>query len=405
MRIQIPSAFHDIFSGKARYRIAHGGRGSAKSHTFAKMAVLRAYQQKILILCARELQNSITDSVHRLISQQIELLELNSAFEICKASIKCTNGSEFIFKGLRHNATEIKSTEGIDIAWVEEAERVSDDNWNTLIPTIRKPDSEIWITFNPKEKNAPTHKRFVLNTPPSAKIKEINYYDNPWFPDTLREEMEYMRRTDRDGYEHVWLGKCKESSNAQILNGKWIVDRFESPENWAGIYGPYYGADWGFAQDPTTLIRCWIKDNKLFIDHEVYKVGCELEDTPMLFDKVPGSRKHIIRADNSRPETISYIKRKGFKMEAAEKWPGSVEDGIAVLRSFETIVIHERCKHVIDEAMLYKYKEDKLTNDILPIIVDKNNHCIDAIRYALAPFIKRPNSRPAYSASVNILGR
>lgn len=389
MKIQIPDIYHDVFNGKARYRGARGGRGSAKSHTFAKMAILKAYEKKRLILCGRELQVSIADSVHKLISEQIDILGLSAAFDVGKSFIRCINGSSFIFKGFRSNASEIKSTEGIDIAWVEEAERVSQDSWETLIPTVRKPGSEIWLTFNPKQASAPTYKRFALNPPPNSKIIEANYYDNPWFPDTLKAEMEYMRDTDRDAYEHVWLGKCKESSQAQIFHGKWIVDCFESPSNSDGIDGPYYGADWGFARDPTVLIRCFIKDHCLYITHEAYAVGCEITDTPALFDKIPGSRKYKIRADNARPETISHVRQKGFDIESVEKWSGSVEDGIAVLRSFEKIIIHERCKRTLDEATLYKYKEDRLTGDILPDIVDKNNHCMDALRYALAPFIKQ----------------
>lgn len=386
---KIPKVFKEIFEGNARYRAAYGGRGSAKSMTFARMAILRAVIKKELILCARELQNSIADSVHRLLKEQIEELNLSGFFDIQKAIIRGKNGSEFIFKGLRNNYSEIKSTQGVTICWIEEAEAVSADSWDVLTPTIREPDSEIWLTFNPKRKNAPTYIRFVLNAPENSKIKKIYYWDNPYFPDVLRQEMEHDKRTDYDKYRHVWLGECKESSEAQIFHGKWAVDRFCPPKKWHHVDGgAYFGADWGFAKDPTVLLRCWINDKKLYIDYEAHQIGCELDNLPILFDKIPESRKHLIRADNSRPETINHVAKKGFRIEAAQKWPGSVEDGVEYIRSFEKIIIHERCENMIQEAEDYCYKVDRLTNDITRDIIDANNHCWDAIRYALSPLIQ-----------------
>jgi phage terminase large subunit len=338
------------------------------------------------VLCARELQNSITDSVHKLLCDQIDRLGLAQYFDITANSIRGRfTGSEFLFKGLRHNVNEIKSTEGIDICWVEEAQRVSEASWEILIPTIRKPGSEIWITFNPFDEDDPTYQRFIVNPPDGAVVAQVNYDQNPFFPDVLRAEMEYMKRVDYEAYEHVWLGKPKGRSDAVILKGKYTVDVFEAPAD-ARFY---YGVDWGFAQDPSVMVRCFITDRTLFVDHEGYGVGVELDELPQLFDKVPGSRNGLIKADNSRPETISHIAKKGYTIRAAAKWPGSVEDGITYLRSFERIVIHQRCTHTAEEARLYQYKTDRLTGEVLPVIVDKNNHCIDAVRYSLDGLIKR----------------
>ena len=140
--------------------------------------------------------------------------------------------------------------------------------------------------------------------------------------------------------------------------------------------------------DPTAVTRCFIEDNCLYIDYESGGVGVEMEELPKLFDVVPDIRKWKIRADAARPETISYMARHGFNCVAAEKWQGSVEDGIEYLRSFRKIYIHPRCKHVYEEFKYYSYKKDRVSGDILPIVVDAWNHYIDSIRYALQPYIK-----------------
>jgi phage terminase large subunit len=153
------------------------------------------------------------------------------------------NGSEFIFAGIRKDIEKVKSTEGIDICWVEEAEKVSKRSWEVLIPTIRKDGSEIWVTFNPDEETDPTYQRFVVNPPPDAEVVEINWRDNPWFPEVLRKEKDYLFKVDPEAAEHVWEGKCNTRSDAQIFAGKYIIEEF-TPENW---HGPYYGLDFGFA--------------------------------------------------------------------------------------------------------------------------------------------------------------
>ncbi len=198
-----------------------------------------------------------------------------------------------------------------------------------------------------------------------------------------------MLATDPDAYQNIWEGSCRDSSDAQILKGKYRVEAFEvvrgETDEWDG---PYFGADWGFSQDPTVLVKLWIRDQELYIEHEEYGIGVELDDIPEMFKRIPEADRYVIRADNSRPETISYVSRVGLlQIEAAEKWSGSVEDGVAYLRSFRSIIIHPRCKHTLEEARLYSYKKDRLSGDILPTIVDKHNHMMDAVRYALEPMI------------------
>jgi len=383
-RIKLADNMQFLFS-PMRYKVAHGGRGGCKSWSFARALLIKTLQKKLRILCTRELQNSIEDSVYRLLCDQVELLGLSAYFIIKKHSITSLNGSEFIFEGIRFNVNKIRSMEGIDICWVEEAEKVSEGSWEILIPTIRKDGSEIWVSFNPDEEGDPTYRRFIKSPPPDCAVVETTWRDNPWLPDALKREKDYLAAVDTDAYAHVWEGGCRHNSNAQVLHGKCFIESFEPGPDWNG---PYFGGDWGFAQDPTTLVKCWIHDLELFIEYEVYGIGVEINDTPELFDHIPDARKYVVRADCARPETISYLQKHGYgKCVACKKWKGSVEDGIAHLRSFKRIVIHPRCIHTVQEARLWSFKRDRLTNDILPELIDENNHIWDAVRYALEPLI------------------
>ena len=385
MKIEIPDIFLFLLNEKARFKVSYGGRGSGKSWSNGRGLIIKALTEKCRILCTRQLQTSIKDSVHKLLADSIEDMGLSEYFEITQNTIRCVNGSEFIFKGIQNNISEIKSLEGVNYCWVEEAQSVSADSWDKLLPTIREENSEIWITFNPDKEEDETYKRFITNTPPNAIVRQANYYDNPYFTNTLRQEMLYCKETDYGKYEHIWLGKCVISTEAQIYNGKFELKEFEAPDN--AIF--YYGADWGFANDPTAVIRCFIQDQCLYIDYESGGVGVEFEELPALFDVIPNVRKWDIRADNARPETISYMKRKGFRISACPKWKGSVEDGIEYIRSFRKIYVHPRCKKTYEEFKFYSYKQDRNTGDILPIVLDKDNHFMDALRYALNPYIQK----------------
>jgi phage terminase large subunit len=387
-----PPAF-DYFLGPERYKVAYGGRGSGKSWSVARILVSLAAVGPLRVLCAREYQSSISDSVHRLLADQIVSLGLESEFNVMQHEIESRCGSLFIFRGLHLNPRGVKSLEGVDVCWVEEADTFTDESWENLIPTIRKPGSQIWVTFNPRRENDPTYKRFVKSPPPDAAVRELTWRDNPYFPAELEQERDYLARVDPEAYAHIWEGKCQVHGERQIFFGKWHVESFETNPVLSGEdkwHGPYYGADWGFAQDPTTLIKCWVHKKCLYIEAEAYAIGCDIDKTPALFDKVDESDRHTIRADNARPETIEYVKKNGYpRIMPCEKWKGSVEDGIAHLRSYERIVIAPNCRHTIEEMRLYSYKVDRLSGNVLPDVEDKHNHCIDAIRYALEPMIKR----------------
>ena len=223
----------------------------------------------------------------------------------------------------------------------------------------------------------------------SSIIIEANYNDNPWLPDVLRKEMEYDRSRDIDKYRHVWLGYYNLNSESRVFKN-WRVEEFETPKD--AFFK--FGADWGFAVDPTVLIRCYLEGRTLFVDHEAYQVGCEIIDTPELFLTIPESEKWPIVADSARPETVSHLRKHGFpKIQPAIKGKGSLEDGVEFLKSFD-IVVHPRCQHTIDELTNYSYKVDPDTEQVTSVLEDKHNHVIDALRYACEG-ARRLKRRPA----------
>lgn len=386
VQLDIPKAFQFLLEPH-RYKSAYGGRGAGRSWSFARvLSVLASYQKK-RILCTREYQNSIKDSVHKTLSDQIELLNLTPYYNITKTEITSNIGSEFIFKGLQH-PLEIKSIEGIDIVWLEEAQSVSEESWRFLIPTIRKDGSEIWLSWNTGAKADPTYQRFVINKPDDCVSKLLTYRDNPFFPNTLRKEMVHCKRVDEDAYNHIWEGLPQHLSDALVFKNKFVVEEFEAPEKTRFRMG----ADWGFSNDATTLIRNYIVGNDLFIDYEAYGVGVELEELPQLFDSIPGSRFTKIVADNSRPETISFMRKKGFPIvgcvKTATTKAGFVRDGLEFMRKFDKIHIHKRCIHTKDEFEHYSFKVDKKTEEVLPVLAEGFDHCIDSVRYSLEDLIR-----------------
>jgi phage terminase large subunit len=395
--LSLPSAFRFLWADKSddgrvvRYRAAYGGRGSAKSHSFALALVLKAAEQPLRIGCYREIQKSIRDSVKRLLDDKIAAAGLTDFYTSTDTEIRGANGSLFIFAGLRTNPDAVKSTEGLDIAAVFEANKVSQRSWDMLIPTVRKDGSEIWAEWNPDQPTDPVDQMFrsANGAPPGAIVRKVNWTENPFFPAVLLQELEWDKKRDPEKYAHIWLGEYQRNSESRVFKN-WAVEDFDLP---AGtIYRQ--GADWGFSIDPSVLVRCSIEGKRLYIDHEAYMVGCEIDQLPDLFDRVPDARKWFITADSARPETISYMQKHGYpKVNRASKGAGSVEEGIAFLQSFD-IVVHPRCKHTIDELTLYSYKSDKLTGEVLPMLEDKNNHVIDALRYACEGARKAGKAKP-----------
>ena len=394
LRVKLPQKIAQNFSQPALYRVFKGGRGSAKTRSLATMACVYVMRlamagEEGVFLCGREHLNSLEESSLEEIKGAIRAEpQLEAFFEVGEKYVrtKCRRIS-FVFAGLRHNLDSIKSKARILGAWIDEAESVSDVAWRKLLPTIRFDGAEIWLSYNPESPESATHKRFVEDPPDRCIVTTINWRDNPWFPEILNQQRLDDQAKRPDVYDHIWEGAFLTITDAQVFKGKFEVKEFDPNHNWDG---PYQGVDFGFAQDPTAAVRCWVYQRSLWVEYEAGKVGLELDDTATyISDRLPEAEKYAMRADSARPESISYLKRHGLpRMEAVKKWPGSVEDGVEFIKSFDRVFIHPRCNSVAREFRLYSYKVDRLTGDIVPKIVDANNHYIDAIRYALAPMIQ-----------------
>jgi phage terminase large subunit len=368
------------FLAPARYKGAHGGRGSGKSHFFAQLLVAHAATKPgFRAVCVREVQRTLAQSSKRLIEDKIAALGVGSLFQITEREIKGPGDGLILFEGMQnHTADSIKSLEGMRVAWVEEAQNLSQRSLDLLRPTIRSPGSELWFSWNPESATDPID---VLlrgeHPPPSSVVREVNYLENPWFPDVLQAEMQYDRGRDLDKFAHVWMGGYQQNSEARVFKN-WRIEEFDISPEWI----LRQGADWGFSVDPSVLVQCAIVGRTLYVAHEAYRVGCEIDFLPDLFRTVPEAEKWPTIADSARPETISYMQRHGFpKMLAAIKGARSLEEGVEFLKSFD-VVVHPRCTHTIDELTAYSYAVDDLTGLVLPKLADKDNHVIDSLRYA-----------------------
>jgi len=390
--IDLPDKALDVFEparGSAQYRALYGGRGSGKSQSAAMLAAFWGFCEPLRILCTRELQVSIKDSFHRELKDAIERTPwLAAHYDVGIDYLRGKNGTEFIFRGLRHNTSSIKSLAGIDLTIVEEAEDVPEDSWLALEATVFRQDkSELWAIWNPRSDGSPVDKRFRKDPPADALIAEVNWQDNPFFPIGLNKlRQREQQRLDPATYAHVWQGAYLENSDAQVFSGKFQIADFEPDRLWDG---PYFGMDFGFAQDPTAALECYIHNERLYIRREAGRIGLELDDTPAFIqDRMPLLPLHTVRADSARPESISYLQRHGIpSITAVKKWAGSVEDGVAFIKSLDRVIIHPDCPETAREFRLYSYKQDRLSGDIMPKIVDANNHYIDALRYALQPMV------------------
>ena len=278
---QFPAKLECLFKPeKSRYRILWGGRGGAKSWGIARALLILGARNPLRILCAREFQTSLKDSVHKLLCDQIESLGLMGFYEITQATIRAQNGTEFFFSGLKNNVTNIKSFEGVDICWVEEAANVSKLSWNVLIPTIRKEGSEIWISFNPELETDETYQRFVVNPPKDAIVQKINWSDNPWFPETLNLEREALKNRDMDSYNTVWEGVCR-----QTVDGAIFAREMQMAELQQRITNVVY--------DPAKPV------------HAVFDLGWS-DSTAIWFLQYVGMETRLLRYFEDSQQTISY---------------------------------------------------------------------------------------------------
>jgi phage terminase large subunit len=382
----------------ARYKALYGGRGGTKSYFAADYTIAKA-MNGTKCLCVREVQLSLDQSSKALIEERIDAHGLRGQFRILKSHIEHPlTGGRIEFKGMQQfNAANIKSLQGYGLAWWEEAHTASQYALDLLIPTIRADGSELIFTWNPEFPEDPVDAMF--RGPNAVRdgviLIECSADTNPWLPAVLKAERDELCRRDPEKAAWVWGGEYRTISDANVLKGLYRAERFEPKPHWDG---PYQGLDFGFANDPTAAIRLYTFGKSLYVHYAVGTVQLDLDDTEQyIIERVPEWDRFAVRCDNARPESISYLNKHGSgRYSAAPKWPGSVEDGIAWYRSFDEIVVRpDHAAPFLKECKRYSYKVNK-AGDVLPQIEDKENHWIDAGRYAASPLIKAtglPNIR------------
>lgn len=377
--------------------------------------------------CLREIQKSLQHSVKTLLEDKIKALGVSHYFDVKEDRIKTPYDGVIVFMGMQnHTVDSLKSLEDFDGAWFEEAQKASQNSLNIMRPTFRKKGSELWFSWNRIKPEDPIEQLFYpppgMPKPPDSICAEVNYWDNKWFweNETLVKEMRYDKRRDVERYKHVWCGAYQTRSEARVFKNI-VVQDFDTPPRIKKLFG----CDWGFAQDPTVLIRgfeAYGADNRLrlYFDREAWKIGLEIDHTPGFFaghdymdgpiNPQTGQPSQIIRpmprwqnpkgyrgipeatlwpiiADSSDPQNISYMRNHGFdKMIGAIKGPNSVEQGLNFLQKYEEIVIHEtNAPHTADEFTSYSYKVDKQTDQVMNELQHDKNHTIDSGRYAVEP--------------------
>lgn len=389
MKINAPKklipAFDNLKSCLYDIIIMEGGRGGAKSEALSALGVLESFIDDGVILCCREIQKSIADSLYATIVSTIYKYELQSYFKIIQGEI--TNnltGARFIFAGLKSNITSIKSINKLRVILVDEAENVTDQSWSYLRPTPRYGQVRFYVVFNPRFEHDATWQQFIVNKDDRTLHITINWHDNPWFPESLNNQRLRDLRGDAGRYAWIWDGQFLKISDNSILAKKLKMLDFEINQTFGT---PYIGIDWGFSVDPTAIIECYIFQDSLYIRNAASKVGLELDDTSAyLIDHVPNVLRYTSRADCARPETISKVKKEIPLIKGCTKWKGSVEDGVVALQTFKAIYIHPDAQCCFAELAAYSYKTDDTDNPTTDI-EDKNNHYADALRYAIEPIV------------------
>lgn len=384
LRIEVPEWALPLEQEGLRLLGAVGGRASGKTRYWASRMIRdHVRDPNRFSVCVREFLKTLNESSKKTLEEEIIRLDVSDYFDVKDAEIRSKRGrGKIIFVGMRNSSADgIKSLEGYDCAWVDEAQNLSLKSLEVLEPTIRKPGSSLWFSWNPT--NPDDAIEALLRgpeLPPGACVVQANWTDNPWFPEVLRPRMEQMRMREPARFAHVYGGEFEKFADALVFPPScWQVDDTIAPGTSTHLR---FGADFGFNPDPSCLVRCWIDNRDLFIDWEAYGTQIETIDLPELFGTVPDAAKWPIVADSARPETISHLRKHGFpKIISATKGPKSLEEGVQYVRGFN-IRVHPRCVNVIDELKHYRRKVDE-NGAVLPIFEDKDNHVIDALRYAV----------------------
>lgn len=374
-----------------RYKILHGGRGGAKSWGIARALLIKGAEKPLRILCAREIQKSIKDSVHQLLRDQIDALGLSGFYDVLNSEIRGKNGTLFLFEGLKHNVANIKSKEGVDIVWVEEAQVVSKNSWETLVPTIRKEGSEIWVSFNPELETDETYQRFVVRPPADAAVVKMNWQDNPWFPEVLRQEKDALRQRDPDAYLTIWEGHCR-----QALEGAIYAAELRAASEAGRITRVPYDAMkpvhtfWDLGRADLTAI--WFAQVVGFefrlIDyyenrgHALGHYVKVLQDRPYVYgdDWLPhDAQAKLMAAERTIEEQMKGL---GRKVRISPKLP--VAEGINAARTLfpRCWFDQERCSDGLNALRHYRYDVDPETKQYSRYpLHDWASHGADAFRY------------------------
>jgi phage terminase large subunit len=398
-KAEFPLKLQPLFK-PSRYKVLYGGRGGAKSWGIARALLILGAKKPLRILCAREFQTSIKDSVHKLLGDQIVDLGLQSFYEITERAIRGANGTEFFFTGLKNNPTNIKSFEGVDICWCEEAQSISRMSWKILIPTIRKPGSEIWVSFNPELETDETYQRFVIHPPQDAILIKINYWDNPWFPEVLRMEMESLKALDHEAYMQVWEGVCRQTIDGAIFAKEMM--RAEAEERITKV--PYDASKpvhaicdlgWSdatawwlvqFVGMETRLIRYFEGSQRTITSYLA-----ELQSFGYVYDTIwlphDAQNKTLAAAGRSIED---IVRGAGFKTRVLERVP-TIDSINAARTVFPNCYFdRENCADGLNCLRHYRYEVDPETGNFSKMpLHDRYSHGADAFRY-IALMVKEP---------------
>ena len=390
-KVEFPEKLSILFD-PARYKVLYGGRGGAKSWGIARALLIIAAMRPTRILCAREFQTSIKDSVHKLLSDQIYAMELDAHFEITQNSIRGVNGSEFAFVGLKNNIANVKSYEGVDICWVEEANTTSKLSWSVLIPTIRKEKSEIWISFNPELETDETYQRFVANPPEDCLIAKVNWQDNPWFPETLRLEKDALFVRDREAYNTVWEGMCRQTVDGAIFakemqqadfEGRITKVPYEATKPVLAIFDIGWSdatAVWflQFVGMETRLIRYYETNQTTMSD-----ILAKMQTFGYVYDTLylPHDAQNKTLAANGR-SIEDIVRSAGFNVRIIDRVP--IADSINAARTIfsKCYFDRENCYEGLQCLRHYRYDTDPETGAFSrKPLHDNYSHGADAFRY------------------------
>lgn len=375
IKIQIPIEFRRLFSNDWREAAVHGGRYSLKSHTVARFLLIRARQKKTRVACFREFQNSIADSSHQLLSDLINKYELNDFVVTDNSIVNKINGSDFIFKGLHLNEQSIKSIEGIDIAWVEEAQTVSKESIEILTPTIRNEGSQIIYTYNRLLEDDPVHQRLVIEGRPNTLIINVNYdiaIKYGMMPDAVRLEMEDDKAKRPSLYKHKWLGEPCNTERKIYKNWK-IIEEIPHEARLERI-----GLDFGYSVDPSGIVAVYYYNGGYILDEITYQKGLS---NKQLADILLNIEQSLVIADSAEPKSIDEIRLYGINILPSAKGQGSVAQGIQYVQD-QRISVTKRSTNLIKEYQRYMWQEDK-NGKIINKPEPGNDHILDAIRYAI----------------------